>query len=192
MRGPPSPLAMLKLAKPRWIPSVERMKFSAAMTMVLCLAVAGCQAGAPQMAAESPSPERFEYIREFKKIDRAGKGRITLEEANAYYSARFTELDKNHDGFLDAKELEPLIPIMNSVSAKELLLRLDRNSDNKLSRAEFLVLANWLFQLASSPNELALGDLERNMPATVPPSAPKESTNDPATRTPCPMKVPTC
>jgi Ca2+-binding EF-hand superfamily protein len=82
----------------------------------------------------------------------------TPNEATAYYSNRFTELDSNGDGFLDAKELEPLIPVMNAQSAKELLFKLDRNSDNKLSRPEFLVIVNWLFQLASSPYELADGD----------------------------------
>jgi hypothetical protein len=44
------------------------------------------------------------------------------------------------------------------------VFKLDRNSDNKLSRPEFLVIVNWLFQLASSPHELALGDVERACP----------------------------
>ena len=167
------------------------MKFRAT-TMAIALAVAGCQAGV-EKANEPPSPERLEYINEFKKIDKANRGRITLEEATAYYSARFTELDRNHDGFLDERELEPLIPIMNARSARELLLKLDRNSDNKLSRKEFLILANWLFQLASSPNELALGDVETNLPVTVPTTTKKEATDQaPTPRAPCPIKVPNC
>ena len=176
---------------PRQTPSVETMKFRAT-TMAIALAVAGCQAGV-EKANEPPSPERLEYINEFKKIDKANRGRITLEEATAYYSARFTELDRNHDGFLDEHELEPLIPIMNARSARELLLKLDRNSDNKLSRKEFLILANWLFQLASSPNELALSDVETNLPATVPTTIKKEATDQaPTPRAPCPIKVPNC
>jgi hypothetical protein len=41
------------------------------------------------------------------------------------------------------------------------LQRLDRNSDGRLSQSEFQIIVNWLFQLASSPNELALGDVEK-------------------------------
>ena len=163
-----------------------------AATLAICIMLAGCQAGADGQTAEPLSPTRLEYVREFKKIDTANKGRITMDEAIAYYSARFAELDKNHDGYLDAKELEPLLPIMNAQTTRELLLKLDRNSDNRLSRTEFLVLANWLFQLASSPSELALGDVERNMPATVPASTKKDSNDEATRRVPCPIKVPNC
>jgi hypothetical protein len=149
------------------------MKLATATTIALCLEVAACQSGQGGKAAELVSPARLEYVAEFKKIDSNGKGRITMEEAIAYYSARFAELDKNHDGFLDAQEVEPLIPVMNARSGKELLFKLDRNSDNKLSQSEFLVIVNWLFQLASNPNELALGDVEKNMPASVPASTKK-------------------
>ena len=43
----------------------------------------------------------------------------------------------------------------------------DRNGDGKVSPAEFLIIVNWLFQLASSQTELALGDVEHNAPAVV-------------------------
>ncbi len=164
-----------------------------AAALLLGLAMAGCQAGAGRDVPEPPSATRLEYIREFKKIDTANKGLITMDEAIAYYNARFTELDKNRDGRLDVKELEPLLPIMNTQSARELLLKLDRDGDNRLSRSEFLVLANWLFQLSSSPYELVLGDVERNMPATVPASTKKDTDDSDATRrVPCPIRVPNC
>jgi hypothetical protein len=171
---------------------VERMRFTAATAVALYLAVTGCQTGLGNQTAEPPSATRLEYIREFKKIDAANKGLITLDQATAYYNARFTELDKNRDGYLDAKELEAIVPIMNAQTAKELLLKLDRDSDNRVSRSEFLVLANWLFQLASRPNELALADVERNMPASVPASTKKDSTDTPSRRVACPPKVPNC
>jgi Secreted protein acidic and rich in cysteine Ca binding region len=167
------------------------MNFQAATTMALILAVAGCQAGVPEKAVQSPSPTRLEYITEFKKIDTASKGRITMEEAMAYYSARFTELDKNGDGFLDAHELDALVPIMNANSGQRLLLKLDRNSDNRLSRSEFLVISNWLFQLASSPNELALEDVEKNMPSGAV-YKPKDYTNESPKRPTCPINVHNC
>ena len=69
-----------------------------------------------------------------------------------------------------------ILPAMGAKSGKELLLKLDRNGDNKVSRSEFLVITNWLFEFASSPTELALGDLERG-PVT---SAPAAKRYDPA------------
>ena len=68
-------------------------------------------------------------------------------------------LDTDHDGEISATE------IANSSAA---LKKLDRNGDNKVSRSEFLVITNWLFEFASSPTELALGDLERGPAVTAP------------------------
>jgi hypothetical protein len=140
---------------------VGNMKVVTATMMILSLVVAGCQSSVGGNVAEPISPARLEYVAEFKKIDTTGKGRITIEDATAYYSRRFNELDKNRDGFLDALELESMLPVMGARSGKELLSKLDRNADNKLTRAEFLVITNWLFEFASSRGELALGDLER-------------------------------
>jgi hypothetical protein len=138
----------------------EKSKRATAAAISLCLLAAGCQSG---VGVEAPklSPARLEYVSQFKKIDSAGKGRITMDEAVAYYSNLFTELDKNGDGFLDAGELEPMVPVMNAGTGKDLLVALDRNSDGKLSRSEFGVIANWLFQMAKSQNELALADIEK-------------------------------
>ena len=99
-------------------------------------------------------------IAEFKKIDASSSGRITMEQALEYYRRKFAELDRNGDGFLDANELEAALPLMNAKSGKELLISLDRNSDGKLSVSEFTVIANWLFQLAKSPTQLTLSDVE--------------------------------
>jgi hypothetical protein len=54
-----------------------------------------------------------------------------------------------------------MLPAMDAKSGMELLQKLDRNSDGRLSQAEFQIIANWLFQVARSPNELALGDIEK-------------------------------
>jgi hypothetical protein len=136
----------------------EKSKRATAAAISLCLLAAGCQSG---VGVEAPklSPARLEYLSQFKKIDSAGKGRIKMDQAVAYYSNLFTELDKNGDGFLDAGELESMVPLMNAGSGKELVAALDRNSDNKISRSEFVVIANWLFQLARSQNELTLADI---------------------------------
>jgi hypothetical protein len=134
----------------------------AAIAIAQAIAVAGCQSGLSLGGAPAePAPGRLPFIAEFKKIDTAGKGRITLDQATSYYSALFVQLDKNGDGLLDANELEAMLPAMDAKSGKELLQRLDRNSDGRLSQSEFQIIVNWLFQLASSPNELALGDVEK-------------------------------
>jgi hypothetical protein len=88
-------------------------------------------------------------------------------------------LPQRRRGGLDVGEA--MIPVMNAQSGKELLFKLDRNSDGKISRTEFLVIVNWLFQLASSPNELALGDVEKGVPASAPPSTKSEPTSPPPT-----------
>jgi hypothetical protein len=142
--------------------------------LALCAMLAACQASLGPTTGSTPSPARLEYLSEFRKIDTRGRGRISIDEATAYYGARFAELDVNRDGLLDAQELEAMIPVMNAQSGKELLFKLDRNSDGKISRAEFLVIVNWLFQLASSPNELALGDVEKGVPAAAPPTTRSE------------------
>ena len=142
--------------------------------------LAACQSSLGPFVAPPPSPARLEYLSEFRKIDTRGKGRISIDETTAYYSSRFSELDVNGDGFLDAQELQAMIPVMNAQSGKELLFKLDRNSDGKLSRTEFLVIVNWLFQLASSPNELALGD-EKGVPASAPPATKTEPASPPPT-----------
>ena len=134
----------------------------AAVAIAHGLTVAGCQSGLSLTGAPAqPLPGSLPFVAEFKKIDTAGKGRITIEQATTYYSGLFAQLDKNGDGLLDANELEAMLPAMDAKSGMELLQRLDRNSDGRLSQSEFQIIVNWLFQLASSPNELALGDVEK-------------------------------
>ena len=84
-----------------------------------------------------------------------------MDQAVEYYRNLFRELDRNGDRFLDVSELEAAMPTMDATTAKELVLKLDRNSDGKLSVEEFIVIANWLFQLAKSPTQLTLSDVER-------------------------------
>jgi uncharacterized protein len=117
-------------------------------------AIAGDGALAPvqvPQVLEHPSPERHEHVLQFRKIDTAGRGRITLEQANAYYSMLFAQLDLNSDGYLEAHELEPLPPIMGAKCAQDLLAKLDTNADQRVSPTEFLAISNWLFQCGKNP-----------------------------------------
>jgi Ca2+-binding EF-hand superfamily protein len=137
----------------------EKTILAAVAAFAQGLMLAGCQAGLGG-PAPPPSPAKLAYLAEFKKIDTAGKGRITTEQATAYYAGLFSQLDRNGDGYLDAGELEAMLPALDAKSGKELVTRFDRNSDGKLSPPEFQIIVNWLFQIASSPNELALGDIQ--------------------------------
>jgi hypothetical protein len=134
----------------------------AAAAGLLPLVLAGCQSEllTGSAAPTGPSPDTLEYVAQFKRVDSAGKGSITIDQATAYYTKLFAELDTNHDGFLDAKELQPLIPLMRAKSGSELLSMLDRNGDNKLSQKEFVVLVNWLFQRAKRADEMTLADAQ--------------------------------
>ncbi|HEY7084708.1 MAG TPA: EF-hand domain-containing protein [Hyphomicrobiaceae bacterium] len=135
------------------------MKIGNAIAVTQCLLMASCQAGL-SISAE-PAPGRVPFVTEFKRIDASSSGRITMEQALQYYRNRFVELDRNGDGFLDASELDAALPLMYAKSGKDLLLSLDRNSDGKLSLAEFTVIANWLFQLAKTPTQLTMADVEK-------------------------------
>jgi len=138
--------------KGRWIANLA--------AMIEGMALVSCQAGLGLSPAQ-PAPGLAPFIAEFKRIDAANTGRITMDQAVEYYRQKFIELDRNGDRFLDVSELDAAIPIMDATSGKELLLKLDRNSDGKLSQAEFTVIANWLFQLAKSPNELTLSAVQK-------------------------------
>ena len=131
---------------------------------LLLVVSAGCQTTwAPNLAEQSGA--RAEYLKEFRKIDADGKGAITFDQVTTYYKLEFAKLDLNRDGFLEASEVSALIPVMNSLTPEEFIQRLDRNSDRKLTEAEFLVIANWIFQPARNSNILTLADIENSAPA---------------------------
>jgi EF-hand domain pair len=142
-------------------------KLAIAVAVAQCVAMASCQSGQGPKVDEAPSADRLEFVSQFKKIDAAGKGLIAMEQATAHYNIVFTGLDKNGDGFLDVNELQPLLPIMGAKTAAELMAKLDRNGDNKLTRKEFLVITSWLFQLASGRTEMTLQEAEKGVPPSM-------------------------
>jgi hypothetical protein len=152
---------------------------SAAIWLAL-VPIAGCADGSVGQgttvatAAQPPSPDRLEFVSQFKKIDAAGKGLITAEEATAHYGKVFAELDKNRDGFLDVNEVKALLPIMGAKTGEELIAKLDRNGDNKLTLKEFLVITTWLFQLADGSSTMSLQQAENGVPPSM--STKKEPT----------------
>lgn len=130
--------------------------------LLLALVAAGCGHGVGEDEYGVPIRGPNPYLVEFNKIDSAHVGRITLDQALAYYNKLYSDLDVKHTGLLDAAALRPAVPMMQAQTPEVLIIELDQNGDGKLSREEFVVVANWLFQRArTNPNELLLADVER-------------------------------
>lgn len=138
-----------------------------ACSVLLVLACAACSLNAEGAKDDAG---RSAFVAEFRRIDKRSIGRITIEDARAYYARLFAEIDRNHDNVLTPDEFASLLPFINAQRPRELLERLDRNGDGRLTLAEFQIAANWLFQLARS-NELTLQEVMENMPSTGQPSA---------------------
>ena len=76
--------------------------------------------------------------------DRQGRGVYTCEEWKAYVNKLFDQADRNHDGFVDAKEFEAIRkadPMFKDAD----IGYFDDNRDGKLSRAEFVNQPNPFF-----------------------------------------------
>jgi hypothetical protein len=125
---------------------------------------AGCQS----MNQPEPDPGRQALIAQFKRIDQAGAGRITYDQAIAYYRGRFKVHDRDSNGFLEGAELPAAGEDVNAASPSEVLRRFDRNGDGRISPEEFLVHVNGMFQLATQSNVLTLEDVQNNIPGVPP------------------------
>lgn len=137
----------------------DRTRLARGLPLAAALALAACQAGIGA-TPEPPSPFAQQYIDQFNAIDTARKGVITWDQASEHYNRRFGELDANRDGMLDVNELAPMMPIMNARTPQDLVVAFDRNGDNKVTRQEFQVVLNWLFQRASSGDRMTLAEAE--------------------------------
>jgi hypothetical protein len=76
--------------------------------------------------------------------DTEGKGVYTCEEWKRYVAKLFDQADRNHDGFVDAKEFESIRkadPMFKDAD----IGYFDDNRDGRLSRAEFVNQPNPFF-----------------------------------------------
>jgi hypothetical protein len=76
--------------------------------------------------------------------DRQGRGVYTCDEWKSYVGKLFDQADRNHDGFLDAKEFEAIRKADKMFKDADIGY-FDDNRDGKLSRAEFVNQTNPFF-----------------------------------------------
>jgi Ca2+-binding EF-hand superfamily protein len=81
------------------------------------------------------------------KDDKDAKGapRFTLERLLGRVDRRFSRLDRNGDGSIDAADLETRVVERNAFAARRFFRRFDADGDGKVTRAEFDRLAGQRF-----------------------------------------------
>ena len=161
----------------------QRRVLIPAVLATLAATGCGCSSPATEVTGALNNPYTHENIKQFNDIDAKKIGVITLDQAVEFYTARFAELDLNKDKFLDAREIAPMLPIMQASSPEDLVRRLDNNGDGKVSQNEFLILANVLFQRSSSGDgTLTLKDAQKAAARAEPVAGAPAETNMPGKR----------
>ena len=172
---PPMPMPLRK--------RMHRRLSLAIAIATLALLGAGCSNPAVEATNALNNPYTQENIKQFNEIDTKRTGVITLDQAVEFYTAKFAELDVNHDKFLTALEISPLLPIMQATSPEDLVRRLDNNGDGKVSEKEFLILVNVLFQRSTSADgTLTLKDAQKAAQRAAPAQTAPAETNVPGKR----------
>jgi hypothetical protein len=120
------------------------MRNMTTIATLLALALAACD-GRPLLYSLVPSDQDLQSIALFQQIDAAGKGQLSRAETDAYFKRRFSELDRNHDGFLEEGEAAGALPLFGWKTGADVVFHLDINGDGKLSPDEFGRLALRLF-----------------------------------------------
>ena len=167
---------------PRDCLSRKRVLIPAAVATLAAIS-GGCSNPATEVTGALSNPYTQENIKQFNDIDTKKTGVITLDQAVEFYTARFAVLDLNRDKFLDAREIAPMLPIMQATSPEDLVRRLDNNGDGKVSQNEFLILANVLFQRSSSGDgTLTLKDAQKAAARAEPVAGAPAETNVPGKR----------
>ena len=163
--------------------NLERGLPQFAIVLALAAPGGGCSSPATEVTSALSNPYTQENIKQFNDIDTAKKGVITLDQAVEFYTRRFAELDLNRDKFLDAREIAPMLPIMQATSPEDLVRRLDNNGDGKVSPNEFLIVANVLFQRSSTGDgTLTLKDAQKAPARAEPVKGAPAETNTPGKR----------
>ena len=90
-------------------------------------------------------------------IDTDKDGTISLDEAKKAAEKKFTALDSDHEGTLDAREL---VGTLSPEAAKQA----DRDSDGTLSQAEYLAVVETRFKAADTNHDGTLDLQELRTP----------------------------
>ena len=117
---------------------------TAGASVALAILMTACD-GRPLLYQLAPSDSDLAVLAVFQRIDSAHAGQLTRQQADDYFRARFVELDRNRDGFLDEQEAAGAVPVFGFKTGSAMVFSLDINGDGRLSLDEFLRLSNYLF-----------------------------------------------
>jgi Ca2+-binding EF-hand superfamily protein len=109
--------------------------------VILCGAMSAARA-----IAAAPDATPADKSLALSKIDTDGDGTISWDEAKAAATAKFTALDTDKEGTLDASELTGVVP---PAAAK----KADTDKDGTLDQAEYLSLVQTMFKAADTDHD---------------------------------------
>ena len=132
---------------------------SALTSCLICLTVMGCQSDIGGGSTASVGADRAEYIGQFKKMmqpARATSRSIRRAPIMPACSASSIRTATTCSIRMNCK----CCCRSWARNSDELLSKLDRNWDGKVTATEFQVVVNWLFQPSRGGNELTLADVQ--------------------------------
>jgi Ca2+-binding EF-hand superfamily protein len=123
---------------------MRMMRWAECLSAASALLLGGCD-GRPLLYQIVPSDQDVEVLAVFRRVDSANAGQLTRAQVDGYFKQQFSQLDRNRDGFLDAEEIQGIVPIFGKKTGADLLFILDINGDGRVAPDEFLRLSNYLF-----------------------------------------------
>jgi hypothetical protein len=125
--------------------------------LVTSLAVCG-SASLANAAADMTPRDRSLVI---STLDTSGHdGTLSLKEVDAAAKAKFTTLDTDSDGTLDASELTGIITHSQLAAA-------DKDKDGTLDKAEYLALTKAMFEAADGDHDGTVNAVELSTPKGI-------------------------
>jgi hypothetical protein len=125
-----------------------KARISGCALVILCVA-AGSAAAQERKSSEASTASKYSSMDPFLVWatdwgDPKGEGVYTCEQWKQYATKTFNEADRNHDGYVDAREFEA-IRKAHAMFKDADLGYFDDNRDGRLSRGEFVDKPNPLF-----------------------------------------------
>jgi Ca2+-binding EF-hand superfamily protein len=134
------------------------MRFIVVITLI-AFTMSGCIGMAVRAVAQPRKPDLSKLL---AKADANGDGIITKAEFTAARAKMFERLDRNHDGYV-TKDDTPRFSLRQSSNGErmqEMMLMMDKDSDGRISRDEFVNSPSLLFERADTNHDGQLDSAE--------------------------------